>query len=98
MQLSTIDNQIGQTGARVRRRQGQPEAVEVPQRDQRVDQQTVSVPSQSQARQQAEQWQRVRGYDEPTASSQRALAAYQNVSQSGQREQIQAMFGVDLYA
>jgi len=61
--------------------------------------QDVAVPSAREAEQQAQQWQAVGAqYDSPSQQSQKALSAYQGVAQAAQREQVQSMFGVDIYA
>ncbi|EKE82825.1 hypothetical protein [Idiomarina xiamenensis] len=58
-----------------------------------------SLPSVTQAAQQAQRWQRLQiSYDQPAGTARQALATYQAVATAERREQVGAMFGVDVYA
>lgn len=57
------------------------------------------VPAADSSRQRAQRWQQLNTfYDEPPQSSRRALEAYQGIQLNERREQVESMFGVDLYA
>lgn len=97
MELNSLQNRVG-------RPEWQAQSASTPNNERRkpiqeATEQDLVVPSEREAEQQAQQWQAVGAqYDSPSQQSQKALSAYQGVAQSAQREQVQSMFGVDLYA
>lgn len=61
--------------------------------------QQAVVPSAESSRQRAQRWQQLNTfYDQPPQGSRRALEAYQGVQMNERREQVESMFGVDIYA
>lgn len=58
-----------------------------------------TVPAPESSKQRAQRWQSLNTfYDEPPASSRKAMQAYQGIELSERREEVKSMFGVDLYA
>ncbi|PYE32054.1 hypothetical protein DFP83_10763 [Idiomarina fontislapidosi] len=71
--------------------------------DEQTDQQKVSapieIPSRQQSSDQARRWQDLNiVYDQPSQSAQKAVTAYQTVALNEQRERVESMFSLDLYA
>ncbi|RUO64972.1 hypothetical protein SAMN06297229_1696 [Pseudidiomarina planktonica] len=97
MELKSLQTRVGQPQWQAQQTQ---QSADNPRRDKAAEQINVpAVPNEREAQKQAQQWQAFETqYDMPSMASQKALAAYQGVAQNPQREQVQSMFGVDIYA